>query len=256
MGLKTINGEHWKMKNTTKWLIAGCTVALIAAVWVPQASRAADHLDPLGIMTSEQTADITDVFAWTSSDASKLNLILNVGHMVGATTTFSTAVTYAMHVTSMPTYGSADTKTTQVICKSYDAGKIECWAGSEYVTGNLGDTLTSTSGKMKVFTGRRNDPFFFELVGFQETVKKVVAAAAALTFDTNGCPAVDAATSGLLVKQLQSSGSIAVSTDNTKPAKDTFAGSNVLSIAVQLDKTLVNEKGNLLAVSASTHRAQ
>jgi Domain of unknown function (DUF4331) len=243
------------MNNSTKWLLAGGVMASIATLWVPLPSRAADHLDPLGIMTVEPTADITDLYAWMSPDTNKLNLILNVGHSVGAATSFSTAVSYAMHVTSMPSYGSADIKTTQVICKSFVAGKIECWAGSEYVTGNVGDTLTSTSGKMKVFTGRRNDPFFFELVGFQETVKKVVAAAPSLTFDTNGCPALDATTSGLLVKQLQSSGAIAASTDNTKPAKDTFAGSNVLSIVVQLDKTLVNEKGNVIAVSSSTHRA-
>jgi hypothetical protein len=238
-----------------KQILWGSLAAVAGAALLPLASKAADHLDSPAAV-AEPTADITDVYAWMASDAAKLNLVLNINHNAGPAATFSTAVAYAVHVTSMSAYGAADKKTTPVTCKFYAASKIECWAGAEYVIGDIaaGAPLESASKKLKVFAGRRNDPFFFELVGFQETVKKVVAAAPSLTFDANACPALDAATSGLLVKQLQSSGSIASATES-KPAKDTFAGSSVLSIAVQLDKTLVTEKGPILAVWASTHRA-
>jgi Domain of unknown function (DUF4331) len=221
------------------------------------ASRAADHIDSPSAI-ADPTADITDLYAWTTADATKLNLVMNVSPSAGPTATFSEAVAYVVHVASMPSYGSTDTRETQIVCKFYAPQRIECWAGAEYVTGDTstGSVLTSASQRLRVFAGRRNDPFFFELVGFQETVRKVVAAAPSLTFDANGCPAVDPATSALLVKQLQSSGAITSATDNTKPARDTFAGANVLSLAIQVDKAVVNERGPILGIWASTNRVQ
>ncbi len=162
-----------------------------------------------------------------------------------------------LHVTSQGMYGAADKKETRIVCKFFSTTQIECWAGGEYATGDVTGAapIESASKKLRVSASRRNDPFFFEFVGFQEAVKKVVAAAPSLQKDANQCPTVDAATSALLVKQLQSSGPIMSATES-KPAKDTFAGSNVFSLAIQIDKTLVTEKGPLLGVWASTHRAQ
>lgn len=231
------------MKRWTQLSLGLATVAGLVG-----AARAADHLDSPKA-TAEPAADITDVYAWMNGDATKLNLVLNVSPMAAAGTQFSDAVVYQIHVNSMSAYGQAQTE-TKILCKFYDAAKLECWVGDEYVEGDASATtgLASASGKLKVFAGLRNDPFFFELDGFKETVKAVVAAAPSLTFDTNGCPNVGATTSAALVNQLKSGKAGA-------PAKDFFAGTNVLSLVLQIDKTLVNKGGPVLGVWASTHSA-
>lgn len=221
---------------------AFCVAALSTAGLI----RAADHLDAPKTK-SEPAADITDVYAWMTSDATKLNLVMNVSPIAGPTTTFSDATTYVFHVNSSAAYGQAQTD-TPITCKFYDVGKIECWGGDEYVVGDPSATtgLMSDGGKMKVFAGLRDDPFFFELDGFNETVKTVVAAAPSLTFDSNGCPAVDGPTSAALVAQLKHGKEGAA-------AKDFFAGTRVLALVVQIDKSVVTGGGPVLGVWGSTH---
>jgi hypothetical protein len=222
------------------------TAACFGLVAIPFTGFAADHIDAPGA-AAEPTADITDVFAWMNTDADKLNLVMNVHHMAGETATFSEAVVYVLHVNSSSAYLEPQTE-TNVVCQFYTADAIECWAGDEYVTGDPSDTdgLTSASGKLRVFAGRRDDPFFFELTGFKETVAAAVAAAPTLTFDAEGCPDIGGTTSDALVAQL------AHGVDGAD-ASNTFAGSSVLSIAVELDKTVVDAGGPILSVWGSTH---
>lgn len=216
---------------------------------LPLLASAADHIDAPAA-TAEPTADITDVYAWMSADASKVNLVVNLHHMAGADSAFSPAVQYAIHINSAAEFGGDATETV-MLCQFYKASGLECWLGDEYVVGDPSDTkgITSSDGKVKVFAGRRDDPFFFELVGFKETVKAVVAAAKDLTFDEEGCPALDKTTSDALVGQLQSGAKGA-------PASNTFAGSNVLSLAFQIDKSLLTKSGPVLGIWASTHAAK
>jgi hypothetical protein len=208
---------------------------------------AADHVDSPAAV-AEPTADITDLYAWMSAEAQSLNLVMNVAPFSEAGTRFSDAVAYVFHVGSSMGYGDAQTE-TPVICQFYSADKIECWAGDEYVEGDPSSEagIASESGKLRVFAGMRNDPFFFELTGFTETVKTVVEAAPSLTFDDEGCAMLDAATSSALVGQLQSG-------QDGAPATDTFAGANVLSLVVQIDKSAVSSGGPLLGIWASTHK--
>ena len=105
--------------------------------------------------------------------------------------------------------------------------------------------IVSGSGRLRVFAGLRDDPFFFEFSGFKEAVMMVSEVAADLTF-VDGCPTLEPATQAALLTQLQTSPS-------GTPATDSFEGMNVLSVVVQLDPTLVNVNGPLLAVWASTH---
>jgi len=103
----------------------------------------------------------------------------------------------------------------------------------------------SADGKLRVFTGLRQDPFFFNLAGFRETCRIVAGAASGLTFDAAGCPALDEATATALVTQLQSA-------PGGGPAPDSFAGFNVISIVLEIDKSLVTPGGPIVAVEAST----
>src|SRR5205085_3071043 len=107
--------------------------------------------------------------------------------------------------------------------------------------------LRSRDGKVRVFAGLRNDPFFFNLPGFRATARIVAGAAGSLTFDPAGCPALDAATSAALVGQLQTA-------PGGGPAVDNFARFNVLAIVVSVSKSLVTRDGPVVAVWGSTNR--
>lgn len=221
-------------------------VAALAAAMVPAAAHAADHIDS-PTASGDPAADITDLYAWMTPDADHLNLVIGVNAFAGDGAAFSDAVTYAFHVNSSAGYGEEQAETT-VICQFYDIDRIECWAGDAYVEGAPSDPngISNDDDTLRVYAGLRDDPFFFELTGFQTAVGTVIDAAGALEFDADGCPGVDEGTSGVLVGQLQGDGA----------ATDTLAGANVLALVVQVDKTLVNGGGPLLSVWASTHRSE
>lgn len=221
---------------------------LACALAMPSLATAADHIDSPAA-TADPTADITDLFAWMSPDAQKVNLVLNVHFAASETSMFSDAVQYVFHVNSSAGYGM-DQQETRVVCTFDSEGTASCWVGAsdDYVRGDASTEagIVSDSGKLRVFAGPRNDPFFMEFAGFTETVAIVKGAAAGLDFDAAGCPALDADTSALLVGQLASG-------PDGVPASDFFAGGNVLSLVVQVDKDLLTGGGPLLAVWASTH---
>ncbi len=232
------------MTNTLKTLSTS-TLALFLSV--PMSAVAADHADSPAV-SQDPSADITDVLAWMSPDAQKLNLVLNVPSS-GANARFSDAVQYAFHIERSKSYGEPGTDTL-VVCTFSADQNVQCWAGDdEYVTGDAHSTagIESESQNLKVFTGRRNDPFYFNFEGFTATIDAVKNAAAALNFDADGCPALDETTSNTLVGQL-------AQTAGGTPGVDSFAGGEVLSIVVQLDKTILRGAGKLVAVWGSTHR--
>lgn len=225
------------------------TMASMLALAVPVTAFAADHTDSPST-TNEAAADIADVYAWMNKDASKLNLTMTVNPFASTQTQLSDAVQYVFHVNSSTGYGEAQTETLAQ-CQFPAADKVECWIGDQYITGDPRDPkgITNADGSIKVFAGVRNDPFFFELGGFLKTVDTVISAAPSLSFDENSCPALDADTSALLVGMLQSN-------PDGGPAQDTLAGANVIALVVQVDKSLVNQGGDILSVWASTHRAK
>ena len=221
---------------------------LLAAVLLPTVANAADHIDAPAAV-AEPSADLTDLFAWMTPDAEKLNLVLNVSPFAVAESSFSDAVQYVFHINSSSGYGEAQTETL-ALCQFPKPDQIECWVGDEYITGNPHDPkgIQNDSGSLKVFAGLRNDPFFMEFTGFTNTVKAVVDAASTLEFDDFGCPSLTADTSAALVGLLQSG------TDGVT-ATDTFAGSNILSLVIQVEREIVSPGGPLLGVWASTHQA-
>jgi hypothetical protein len=230
-------------------------------------AHAADHLDSPSAV-AEPLADITDVYAFMTEDAARLNVIMNVSPFSASGAAFSTAVTYVVHVNSSAAYGEEQTE-TQILCQFYDTDSIECWAKDSYVTGDPSDTagIESSDGKVRVFAGLRDDPFFFELNGFKEVAKTVAEAAPDLTFDSDGCPELDEATSDALIAQLQAepptsqggagggTGIGGVGGAALPPAEDNFAGANILALVIQIDKTVVNSGGDVLGIWGSTHAA-
>lgn len=197
-------------------------------------------------------ADITDVYAWMSG--SKLNLVMDVSPHDDGMHAFGPAVLYAFHLTSKPGLGLAEpTGTeTQVICRFDSNTGVQCWVVSggtatDYVIGDPSKTATSPSGRVKVFAGRRSDPAFFNLSGFN-TAMAGFAPQLGLpgTTDLAGCPG------GVLPDRF-----VTLRTQLGNPpgtGSDSFATSNVMAIVVQIDPALVNTANNtVVAVWGSTH---
>jgi len=231
-----------------RYLQGACGLAIVAGTaW----AIAADHLDsPAAKM--DAASDITDVYAWSSTD--KLTAILNVSPLATNTSKFSDAVQYVLHLESSAGYGKAGKK-TDIVCTFDAAQAINCVLGEpggtvvDFVKGNANTTngITSDTLKMKVYAGLRADPFYFNLAGFNDAVATVKAAAGSLTFDGAGCPALDATTSTLLIGMLQGTNMGAGAAENF------FEKVNVLSIVVEVDKTLVNGGGDIVSVWGSTN---
>jgi hypothetical protein len=236
--------------HTRTWL-----AALLAITAVPLTALAADHLDFPGA-AEDPTADITDLYAWTDEGASHVRLALAVAPFATEETRFSTATQYVIHVGNGAAFG-ATTEERRIVCQPYTETALECWViGADdevldYVAGDASAEagITSPSGDVRLFAGPRNDPFYFNLTGFNETREIVLGAASSLTFDAAGCPAIDAETSSALVSQLQHGADGAAATDS-------FAGAAVLAIVLEIDATLLTRPGNdVLAIWASTHRS-
>ena len=241
------------------------TALALAASVTGGVARAADHRD--GPATSaDPTTDITDVYAWMTGDGAKVNLVLDIqGGPMGATkdTKFSNTALFVLHINSSAKALDGAAGEQLIICSfSADAAqKFQCWGpGGEYVTDVTGNTTgaVSASGKMKVFAGLRDDPFYFNVRGFRATAGAVNMAAGALMFDPAGCPKIDMATSSTLVGLLKSDGKGGAPTDdfsstgmNTPPLNG-----NILSIAIQIDKTLLTKNGGFLGIWASTNKTK
>ncbi|MEM7645655.1 MAG: DUF4331 family protein, partial [Pseudomonadota bacterium] len=167
---------------------------------------------------------------------------------------FSTAAQYIFHVNSSASYGAAQTE-TQIICTFADSGNITCSVGGTEVISDQDASstagITNTGSTFRVFAGRRNDPFFFDLTNFNAARTTVRDAASGLTFDGAGCPTLDTGTRTALVNTLVgASGGVSGSRN---PADNDFQGENVLSIVVQVDTSLLGS-GPVYSVWGSTNR--
>ena len=232
------------MKKPT-WLASAA--ALVVGAGLMGSVYAADHGDSPRA-AQDPAADIADLYAWMdATDGEKLNLIMTLASS-GA---FSDAVDYVFHVNSDDDgpLGPNPQSETTITC-AFDAdGNVSCDAADSNVSGDASDEagITSDDGNLRVFAGVRDDPFFFNSSGFNDTVAAVIAAATGeppIEFDPDGCPLLDDATAAQLRTVL-----------TTAPNGDDFGGGNVLALVVQIDRSLVNGNGDSLGVWAST-RAQ
>jgi hypothetical protein len=274
-----------------KLALLGAVVALGTGVlFVTHKSHAADHLDaPTIKMVANRMADINDVYAWTTADASKVNLVMTVSPIDDDTHHFGPSVQYVFHVSSHPGATTHDAFTApgteeRVICTFASETSIQCWVASgqtpiDYVTGDPSNTagLTSHDGKMKVFAGRRSDPFFFNLAGFLTAQAIIeddcsggpppaprIACPGALgpppganIVDAAGCPHIPGGAAAIAAQLSASqSGAAHPSTLGPCPAnqRDCFLNLNVRALVVQIDKSLLlSGSDRLLSVWASTH---
>jgi hypothetical protein len=263
--------------------LGGLAGIAIGALLIGKTGNAADHLDAPNLFTGASAnpmADIGDVYAWMTSDTSKINLAMTVSPADDGTRSFSPAVQYVFHVseyagtTNMAAYGTPPTE-HRVICTFASNTSIQCWVATgstlvDYIKGDPSATggITSADGKMKVFAGRRSDPFFFNLGGFKTAVHDVELACGGGTTpgacpgvlappvsDAAGCPPVDATTANTLRTDLTAQAAAsAITAPCSGSDKDCFKNFNVMAIVVQIDKSLVlDSTHHLVSVWGSTH---
>ncbi len=201
-------------------------------------------------------------------DGDKLNLAMSVSPGDVEARTFGPGVQYVFHVHSKAMIGVGVPGTgveTRVLCTFASNTSVECWVTrgtrlDDYIKGDPSNPagIMSKSGKVRMFAGRRSDPFFFNLQGFRTTVSALVTRFGqqpAVAFDAAGCPT--GLTETEAVAFAASLGAQLPGQPPCSPTKqDCFADLNVRMILVQLDKSLVNTGTNIaVGVWASTHTA-
>ena len=203
-------------------------------------TNASDHLDTPTV-AADPRADIGDVYAWTS-DGGRLNLVMTiVGH------SFSDRIAYTFHVDSGKDFGKTTT-TTAITCRFSASYAARCTAGADEHADGLVDAaggFASPGGRLKVFAGRRDDPFFNNVKGSRGAFE--VAAAAlkgGVTMDADGFPGFDVATVASIQEHWRQ-------TDGG-PGKNFLAGWSPACIVVTVDLGVVTGGGPLLAVWGET----
>jgi hypothetical protein len=167
----------------------------------------------------------------------------------------------------MAAYGTQGTE-HRVICTFASDTSAQCWVATgstllDYIKGDPSSPagITSADGKIKLFAGRRSDPFFFNLGGFKTAVAAVeskcgtsACPSAPLTADVAGCPnVVDSVTAGQLRAALTTAPAAAVAPCAANQI-DCFANFDVEAIVLQIDKSLlVSSSNHLVSVWGSTH---
>ena len=137
---------------------------LASALLFSNGSFAADHLDAPAV-SNDPAADINDVYAFVNpNDPDELILAATVMPLANENSRFSNAIRYQFRLQS-----AAGGSSGQVISCRFPGEAVICHGpNGSHVAGPLG--RTSHHDGMRVFAGLRDDPFFFDLVAFQQTV--------------------------------------------------------------------------------------
>ena len=241
--------------------VAG-TVAAIGAG--PLLVSGADHLDS-PLVKIDARVDITDVYAWRTS-ASTTTLAVNVNPLTSpADTTGARFRQTALYEIKIDTNGDAvadiayrikfsgftrfsDGTNNQIFTVKRAVGlaaRRTEWTGATVAVGRTsryggGTRIAAVAGGGLAFAGPRDDPFFFDLVGFKHLKSRVLARRQDLGTinDTTNCALADDDASARLLSCFTGS--------------DTFAGTNVSSIVLKLPNAKLGATGHTVGVWATT----
>ena len=201
-------------------LIGALAIIIVGVIY------AADHIDTPAV--TNQPSDITDLYVFRAQDPNNLVFVANSQGLMSPTAS-ATAKFDENTLLEFNIDNNNDNVEDLVIQCKYDAAsnkmvvygpilpttpgtksKLEGTASAEVVvTAYTGTPITGTgSTGIKVFAGPRDDPFFFDLNRY-----KAILAGTASGFNN--------------------------------PGTDTFAGTNVMSIVVEVPKTLVGGTGKI-----------
>jgi hypothetical protein len=200
-------------------LVAGALVMVSVG-----AVRASDHLDTPTVAMNPR-ADIGDLYAWTSPDSKQLNLVMTV-----VAQSFSDKVEYTFHIDSGKLVG-ATTGTTTIVCRFSAEQSADC--------------RSDNGAELRVFAGKRDDPFFNNVRGTRAAYQRAAAAVRnGAATDAAGCPSFDAQTTEAILSEWRH-------TDGGA-AKDFLEGWTPASLVVSIDIDRVAKQGPMLGVWATT----
>jgi hypothetical protein len=193
---------------------------------------AADHIDApavTGAGSSSLEPDITDIYAFQSpADNSKMVLVMNWQGLMSPSTTASTTISNNL-LLEFNIDNTGDNVEDLVIQAKFQGGKFRVYGPvSPAATGTSSmiavngtmlegsvtpyssgtPNVASNSSGMKAFAGPRDDPFFFDIVRFREILAGTQSA-----FRT--------------------------------PGIDAFAGTNVMSLVVEVPKSMLGSSATI-----------
>jgi hypothetical protein len=205
------------MKMQTKLGMATAALGTTALLLGGPPVQAADHIDAPGT-TADSAADISDFFAWHAGDRVVVAMAFAGLDVPGSEGTFDDGVLYGIHVDN-----DGDNEADQTVWVRFGQAADGSWGvkaegipgGQAEVVGPVGEVLDAGLG-LRVFAGVRDDPFFFDLDGFQETL---------------------------------ATGTLAFVAD-----RDTFAATNVTMIVLEMSIDGVAAGSDTLALWATTAR--
>jgi len=195
---------------------------------------ASDHLDTPTVI-ADPAADIGDIFAWTSGDGKRLNLVMDiVAHQ------FSDRLQYVLHVDSGKRFGET-TATTLIVCR-FDVAQIaECWLGdADYVHSDASNIagIEGNDRSFRLFAGLRDDPFFNNIKGSREMYGVAGSALQhGARVDSAGCPEFDDPTSRSIFDTWRHT--------SGGPPQNFLAAWISSSIVISVDLDVVTKGGNL-----------
>jgi hypothetical protein len=194
---------------------------------------AADHIESPAV--TNQSTDITDVYAFRGQDPNNIVLVANTQGLLSPSAT-ATAKFDENTLIEFNIDNNNDNVEDLVIQGIVSAGKMKVYGpikpsetgNRSRIEGNASAEVAITpygsaavigtgSGGIKVFAGPRDDPFFFDLNQF----KKIIAGTA---------------------------------TSFNNPGTDAFAGTNVLSFVVELPKSSLNASSGKFNVWVETKK--
>lgn len=203
------------MKTKTKLSIAAGTLAAIALVTAGGAVMAADHIDSPST-GGDAAADITDFFAWGNGDTVVAAIAFAGLGEAGVPATYDAGVLYGIHFDQ-----DGDGVSDHDVWVRFGQNAGGDWgvqatglAGTDTAVGAVEQEIDAGLGQ-RVWAGLRDDPFFFDFEGFNDTLES-----GDLSFDST---------------------------------RDFFAGTNVTAIVVEVSTDLVSG-GAPFTVWATTRR--
>jgi hypothetical protein len=160
------------MKPTT-WIRIGAAAATLAGLTLAAATVLAyDHRDSPRVL-EDPAADLSDLYVWHANDR-VYAIITFAGRRApesGQTGTYDAGVLYRLHIG----YDSPSPWSEEVLIR-FGQNRLGQWGvqvdplpGAERVTGPVEEVIT-TQGGLRVFAGLRDDPFFFDLQGLEDSL--------------------------------------------------------------------------------------
>lgn len=210
--------------KTFAYALGGVSFAIAAALFIPSVGVvAADHLDPPGRVdpgvdsAPDLAADIADIYAWHTDDSVIIALTFSGPQATDQAANYDPDVLYSINISN----SAPRTATDIPIQFRFGTGTMDQFGIQvmgipgidDPIEGSV-ETLIEQDG-VKIYAGLFDDPFFFDLQGFRDTLNT-----GDLSFDSN---------------------------------RDFFAGQNLTAVVIEIPRDRI-DAGELLDIWGSTAR--